>query len=282
MSTPYAEVIGDPISQSKSPVIHNFWLGKLGIDAEYRACHVRPAELPDYFARRRMDAGWRGCNVTIPHKVAAAGLVDGLDPAARRVGAVNTVAVAPRGLTGFNTDIDGIIEAIPSPAHWPEAGGPVPVHLIGAGGAARAALVALQQAGYPQVSLFARDTAKARSLLTGLGLDRSRALPLSALSEIHAPDDRAACLIVNASPLGMTGYPPLGIRLDNYPDDTAVFDMVYAPLETPLLRDARARNMRGIDGLVMLIGQAASAFERFFGDPAPRKHDDELRELLTR
>ena len=113
MNRPFAEVIGDPIAQSKSPAIHGFWLGKMGIDADYRACHVRPDELADYFSARRADPDWRGCNITMPHKQAVLPLLDGLDPAAERIGAVNTVVRRGDGsLIGANTDAPGFIDPL--------------------------------------------------------------------------------------------------------------------------------------------------------------------------
>ena len=266
MTRPYAEVIGDPIAHSKSPLIHNFWLAKLGIDAEYRKTHVRAAELADYFTRRREDAKWRGCNVTIPHKQAVVPHLDSLDARAEAVGAVNTIVAA--GLVGFNTDVAGIIEPL---AEVALAGREVAV--IGAGGAARAAVAALQQLGAGEISLLNRTLGKAAELLRVAGANR-RALPLD------APLDDVA-LVVNTSSLGMTGQAALALDLSRVADDCVVFDAVYAPLDTPLLIAARARGLRTIDGLHMLVGQAAAAFELFFGQPAPREHDAELRALLT-
>ena len=282
MTRPYAEVIGDPISHSKSPLIHNFWLAKLGIDAEYRRCHVRADELADYFARRRGDAEWRGCNVTIPHKVDVLGFVDRSDSDALKVGASNVVTVHEGKLEAGNTDVSGIVEAL-ADATWESDKIAVLVDLVGAGGAARAAMVALPLAGFSEITVLARDKPKADALSDELGLGAvyGFSAPLSALVEVREPSDRYAHLIVNASPLGMHGYPSLPIRLANYPDDTVVLDMVYSPLETPLLNEARALGFRTIDGLAMLIGQAAVAFEKFFGQAAPREHDAELRALLT-
>lgn len=267
MTRPYAEVIGDPITQSKSPAIHNFWLGKLGIDAEYRACHVRPGELDDYFARRRDDADWQGCNVTMPHKQAVMPLLDAIDPAARRIGAVNTVLRSPHGvLTGYNTDAPGFLEPL---------GGRLPgrVAVIGAGGAARAILAALAEHGVGKAILQNRSIAKAEALLAEFGLN----------GQVTKPGDEIAPvdLVVNTSSLGMAGYPPMP-EIERYvAEGGCVYDIVTNPLDTDLLKRARARGLKTIDGLAMLIGQAAAAFEKFFGQPAPREHDAELRALLT-
>ena len=285
MTRPYAEVIGDPIAQSKSPKIHTFWLCKLGVDADYRACHVRAQDLADYFAQRRADPAWRGGNITMPHKQAAMAWLDRVDPEASRIGAVNTVVRSADGsLTGFNTDAAGFLEPLqPLLAE---------VHLyrmarvLGAGGAARAIVAALTAAKFTLV-LAARDPSRARALLDELAPEGEH--HAVALDHFSAPtdfafDDRKGLLdlVVNASPLGMAGQPPLAFDFSHAPPGSLVYDIVTNPLETPLLVDARQQGLATIDGLAMLIGQAAAAFELLFGQPAPRQHDAELRELLTR
>jgi shikimate dehydrogenase len=293
MSRPYAEVIGDPIAHSKSPLIHNFWLEKLGIDAEYRACHVRPDELADYFTHRRGDLAWRGCNVTMPHKQAVVNLVDEKSHDVADLDAANTVTVFEGRLEGRNTDIEGvelpIRELIPTtPLSRPgQINDMRIVQIVGAGGAAFAAAEGAERAGYANQGYFNRSREKAIELAFRFGGSRERAHILEELrpeerikGEGVNPEDRY--LIVNASPMGMRGKPPVPIDLFAYPEDTVVFDMVYDPLETPLLRAAVERGFRTIDGLQMLVGQAAAAFEHFFGHPAPRQHDAELRALLTR
>jgi shikimate dehydrogenase len=267
---PYAEVIGDPIAHSKSPLIHSYWLKALGIVADYRRCHVKPEELSDYLTRARADADWRGCNVTIPHKVAIMDLVD--DPGGVRtsIGAMNTVLRQPDGsLIGTNTDAAGFA----APISGLELGGR-PVAVIGAGGAARAVLFALARLDVGPVTLYNRTPMKAAALLSMFGLKGE-------VKEIGAKLPPAA-LVVNTSALGMTGQPPLPIDLSPLPDDAVVYDIVYSPLETDLLAEAHARDLDTIDGLEMLIGQAALAFELFFGAQPPRDDNDaELRALLT-
>lgn len=277
MNRPYAEVIGDPITHSKSPLIHNFWLGKLGIDAEYRACHVRPSELQDYFARRRGDAAWRGCNVTIPHKESVAALVDEADGGVSSIGAVNTVARRVDGrIAGTNTDVDGIADAVATL----ELGGRHAV-VIGAGGAARAAFAFLAGRGCASVRVLARspDRAIRAASASGLAID---VYPFNAAASGALA---SASMLINASQLGMTGQEPMPkfvlAGLADMAANALVFDMVYAPLETGLLRAARELEMRTSDGLVMLIGQAARAFELFFGQSASREYRAELRDLLT-
>lgn len=269
MTTPYAEVIGDPISHSKSPLIHGFWLSALGIDADYRAVQVREAGLADYFASRSADPAWRGCNITVPHKVAALDLVP--DPGGIRasIGAMNTVARGDAGpLFGTNTDAAGFYAPL---ADVDLTGADVAV--IGAGGAARAILFALSRLGVGRVTLLNRNVLKGAALLAQFGL-KGQALPLTA----PLPPVK---LLANASVLGMVGQPPLTIDLDALPEDAIVYDIVYAPLETPLLAAAHARGLETIDGLDMLIGQAALAFELFFGVAPPRDDDDALRALLA-
>ena len=273
MAVSYAEVIGDPVAHSKSPLIHTHWLRQLGIEGDYRATRVASRDLAAYLDGRRSDPDWRGCNVTIPHKEAILSLLDSLAPSAEAVGAVNCVAREGPRLIGHNSDIDGIAAALD----------PVPldaarVAIVGAGGAARAAVHYLRARKAGTIAFAVREPARAAALAT-----------IAAPAEVH-PLERAAAafagaaLIVNASPMGMTGAAPM-------PDDvvaaasecskgTAVFDMVYNPLETELLATARASGAVAIDGLTMLIGQAASAFELFFG-AAPPEDTAELRARLA-
>jgi shikimate dehydrogenase len=285
MGVPYAEVIGDPIAHSKSPLIHKFWLDELGLPGGYRAVRVTAAELPDYFAERRRDARWLGCNVTAPLKEAAVAQIDWLHPLADRnapleagAGAINTVVKGGDGrLAGFNTDLAGVIEAVRR-REAPENPQDALSYIIGAGGAARAATVGLARTAYGNRFFYNRTPDKARSLSAefkghycdGFGLER-----------LNDPTDaQTSILIVNATPMGMIGQPSVPIDLNLMPRRSIVFDMAYEPVETPLIKAAREQDMRVIDGLEMLIGQAAPAFALLFGVPAPRRHDAELREIL--
>ncbi|WEJ98962.1 MAG: shikimate dehydrogenase [Candidatus Sphingomonas phytovorans] len=269
MTTAYAEVIGDPISHSKSPLIHRFWIDALGMDADYRAHHVTPDRLAAYFEERRADPAWRGCNITLPHKEAALDLVEDRGGVRATIGAINLAMRAEDGvLIGTNTDAGGFYAPI---ADLPLAGAPVAV--VGAGGAARAILFALSRIGVGEVTILNRNVLKAAALLSAFGL-KGKALPLS------APLPPAA-LLVNTSSLGMTGQPALELDLSPLPEDAVVYEIVYAPLETGLLKAARDRELDTVDGLDMLIGQGALAFELLFGAEPPRDRDEELRELLT-
>lgn len=264
----YAEVIGDPIAHSKSPLIHGFWLDLLGIDAAYRACHVRPDQLGDYIAQRKRDPDWRGCNVTIPHKLNILDHVD--DPGGVRgsMGAANTIFRQPdASIAATNTDAAGFYAPL---ADVDLAGQPVAV--IGTGGAARAVLFALARANVGPVTILGRNVLKASAVLAHFGL-KGRALPLG--SKLPA-----AALLVNASALGMAGQDSLDCDLSPLPVDAMVYDCVYAPLVTDLLAQAEERGLATIDGLEMLVGQAAMAFELFFGAAPPRERDGELRAML--
>jgi shikimate dehydrogenase len=281
----YAEVIGDPIAQSKSPAIHNYWIGKLGLDAEYHACHVTPEGLADYLAERRNDPDWRGCNVTMPHKQAVIPLLDRLEIGAELVGAVNTITRRRDGkLIGSNTDVGGFLEPLKpwlGERHLFRM-----ARVLGTGGAARAIVAALADAGFTIV-LAGRNPAKARALLDELdpqGEHHVADLAHFANPTDFAFDDREGCLdlVVNASPLGMAGQPPLEFHFSHVPPGSTIYDIVTYPLETPLLMEARMRGFATVDGLAMLIGQAAIAFEKFFGVAPPREDGDAaLRKLLT-
>ncbi len=286
-SRPFAQVIGDPIAQSKSPVIHRFWLEKLGIDADYTAQHVPAGEVAAYLTRVAADPNWRGCNVTMPLKHEALERSDIINQAAHRIGASNTLVPAgkanARAITAFNTDCVGFLEPLRAElerTHYFRM-----ARVLGTGGAARAIITALFNEGF-SIVLAGRNPAKARAMLDELaprGEHHAVALDHFATPTDFTFDDREGCLdlIVNASPLGMTGNPPLVFDWSHAPPGSIVYDIVTSPLETAFLKSAAAAGFRTIDGLNMLIGQAAVAFEKFFGASAPREYDAELRERLV-
>ena len=266
--TRFAEVIGHPIAHTKSPLIHRFWLDRLGIVANYNARDILPDNLNSYFIEAAADADWRGCNITIPHKIAALDYVSDPGGVRNSIGAVNTVFRDDKNtLVGTNTDAAGFYGPI---SDLPLAGETAIV--IGSGGAARAVLFALAQADVGDVVILARNALKGAALLAHFGL-RGRVLPLDS----PIPD---AALLVNASPLGMKGQEPLEINLSPLPEYALVYDLVYAPIETRLLKAASARQLETVDGLEMLVGQAAVAFELFFGQAPPGDGENELRALL--
>jgi len=267
---PYAEVIGNPVAHSKSPLIHRHWLAGLGIAGDYRATRVEADELGPFLDSRRSDRNWRGCNVTIPHKEAVLRHLDVVDGRAAAIGAVNCIVPTSAGLVGYNTDVDGIAAALGETALEGRKAA-----IIGAGGGARAALAYLADRNTGEVALLARNSDKARALE---GSFRDKLVIGSFEDAMHLLQGAAA--IINASPLGMTECPAMPEELlaavAAAPNAT-LLDMVYSPLETEFLSAARAH---AVDGLTMLIGQAARAFEFFFGTRPPAAHQV-LRDLLT-
>jgi shikimate dehydrogenase len=279
----YSEVIGDPVAHSKSPLIHVFWLSKLGLKGDYRATRVAPGELAAFLSERRADPEWVGCNVTIPYKQDVLPLLDGVAAEAEAIGAANIVARSGADrLVGYNSDAEGFLEPLRPLLSQPHLFRMA--RIFGAGGAARAVAHALSGRGFTLV-VAARDAKRAASLVGSLGGEHHAV----EFGHFGTPtnfvfDDRQGLLdlIVNTTPLGMEGQPPLALDWSHVPPGSIVYDLVYSPLETPLLAEARERGHRTIDGLRMLVGQAAIAFEHFFGRPSPREHDAELRELLVR
>jgi shikimate dehydrogenase len=266
---PFAEVIGDPIGHSKSPLIHNFWARSLELDVTYCAAQVSNKDLGHYIATRKDEPNWRGCNITLPHKVAVLAHVSDPGETSASIGAANTIfRDGTSAIACTNTDAAGFWSPI---AGRDLAGRPATV--IGAGGAARAILYALSRAEVGPVTLLNRTPAKGAALLAAFDL-KGRALPLDATLPSNT-------LLVNASSLGMKGQPPLDLDLSPLPEDALVYDAVYAPLETNLLRAARARGLETVNGLEMLVAQAAVAFELFFGHTPPRDRDAELMEMLA-
>jgi len=254
-----AGVMGWPVAHSRSPRLHGFWLEHYGIDGAYLPLPVRPEKL-EAALRALPVLGFAGCNLTIPHKEAALKLIDRIDPLAKRIGAVNTVVVSSEGeLSGSNTDVFGFRENLLAGAPgWRADRGPAVV--IGAGGASRAALAVLTDGGAKEIRLLnrTRDRAEALAALFGPTV------------KVIDWDERAAALegttlLVNSTSLGMTGQPPLDLALDALPRDAVVTDMVYVPLETQLLRDARHRGNVAVDGLGMLLHQARPGFAAWFG-----------------
>jgi len=267
---PYAEVIGDPIAQSKSPVIHGFWLEQLGIAADYRRTQVTRADLSSFLAERRADPAWRGCNVTMPLKLDALLEARQSSDEAVQVGACNTLVPREGALSASNTDVGAIVHVLKGLAANRPTGS---VTLLGTGGAARAVLVALKSLGFSNVAIHARDQEAAYNLANSFGLSQR--------PDIFEAPVRTDGLI-NATPLGMTGAPALSLPLDEMPPRGWVFDLTTAPDPTPLVSAATARGMGASGGLTMLVEQAAAAFPLFFGQPAPRSPelDAQLYERL--
>lgn len=269
MNRPYAEVIGDPIAHSKSPIIHGFWIEQCGIDTAYRAAHVLPEDLADYIKTRSADPNWRGCNVTIPYKEAVLQLVADPGGVGKSIGAMNTIVRDDKdALIGTNTDAAGFVSPLIA-AEWEGKSAIV----VGSGGAARAIIYGLKMIGVTDFTIVARNALKAMGLLSQLGVKGNVIGFDKPLPSAH--------LLVNASALGMNGQEPYTPDLSPLPSGAVVYDVVYTPLDTPLLQAADASGLAVVDGLEMLVGQAAAAFELFFGKEAPRDDDDALWALLT-
>jgi shikimate dehydrogenase len=254
-----AGLMGWPVMHSRSPKLHNYWLAQHGLAGTYVPLAVKAEGLRA--ALRALPAlGFSGCNLTIPHKVAALDIVDRVDPLARRIGAMNCVVVAPDGsLEGQNTDAFGYVESIrEAQSSWRTDAGPIVV--IGACGGARAVLVSLIDQGASEIRLINRTPARAQALARDLG---GPIRPLD-WSDRHAALD-AAAMLVNTTSQGMVGEPPLDIALDALPANALVSDIVYIPRETPLLAAARARGNPTVNGLGMLLHQARPAFRAWFG-----------------
>ena len=268
-----AGVMGWPVDHSLSPRLHGYWLEANGIDGAYLPLAVAPEHFVQVL-RVLALLGFRGVNITVPHKEAALDAVDVADPLARRIGAVNTITVRDDGsLEGTNTDAYGFTEQLKATVpDWQASGGPAVV--IGAGGAARAISVALLDAGVAEIRIVNRTLARAEALATAVG-EPVRVLAWS--GRANAVGD--AALVVNTTTLGMTGQPALDLEAASIADDAVVCDIVYAPQQTPLLRAAAGRGLRTVGGLGMLIHQARPGFEAWFG-VAPEITDD-LRAFLA-
>jgi shikimate dehydrogenase len=254
-----AFVAGHPIAHSRSPLIHGHWLAEHGIDGTYARLDVAPADFPA-FVRGLSESGYAGGNITIPHKEAAFALADALTPRAKKIGAVNTLVVGRDGrVQGDNTDAPGFCAHLDQTlgSGWPERGTAV---VLGAGGAARAIVVGLAERGVGRI-LVSNRTPDRAAAVAALAPGAADALPWSALPGAMAE----AGLLVNTTALGMKGQPPLTLDLATLREGAAVADIVYAPLETPLLAAARARGLPAVDGLGMLLHQAVPGFEAWFG-----------------
>lgn len=254
-----AGVMGWPVAHTRSPVIHNHWIAKHGLKGAYVQLPVQPGRLEA--AIRGLPAlGFAGCNITVPHKVNAMQLMDELHPQARRIAAINTVVVQPDGrLLGVNNDGIGYIQSLrDANSAWRGDAGPALV--LGAGGAARAIVVALLDEGVPELRITNRTLEKAQALKDAFG-DRVTVVPWAERNQAMA----GVSLLVNTTTQGMHGQPALDVQLDDLPATAMVSDAIYIPLETPLLAAARQRGHQTVNGLGMLLNQARPAFQAWFG-----------------
>lgn len=271
-----AGLIGWPVAQSKSQMIHEFWLKRLGIDGHYIRLPVRPGEVARAF-RGMVALGFAGVQATMPHKRACFDLVDHHTDAARALGAVNTVIVEDDGtLTGDNTDLPGFLEPL---AGLDLSGDKVTV--LGAGGAAAAVVAGLVSLGTRDLTIVNRTAEGTARLLDDLAETLAGCTVASVGWDEAQSHANASRLIANATSLGMAGHPPLPLSVDGFRADAIVYDIITHPHDTPLLRAAQARGLRTHDGLEMLVGQAREAFRRFYGAEPPKDGDADLRALLT-
>jgi shikimate dehydrogenase len=251
-------VIGWPVAHSRSPLIHGHWLAQYGIEGSYGREAVAPGDLAG-FIERLGSSGYVGCNVTLPHKEAVYGLVEVHDDMTRRIEAVNTLYLEGGRLLGFNSDAYGFVAHLRSVLpEWRGEGTDVVV--LGAGGAARAIVAGLLAEGVNRITIANRTEARGKALTVHFGAQVDT-VPWPQLADRLTRCD----LLVNTTQLGMAGQPALDIDLDGLPIGAAVADVVYVPLETDLLRQARARGNPAIDGLGMLLHQAVPGFEVWFG-----------------
>jgi shikimate dehydrogenase len=268
-----AGVMGWPVTHSKSPRLHGFWLRKHQVDGIYIPMAVSPDKI-ERALRSLPVLGFRGCNLTIPHKELAMPVVDHLDNLAKRVGATNTIIVREDGsLEGRNTDVYGFAQNLVSAGFVLDQNKPVAT-VLGAGGAARAIVVALQETGFKEIRIINRSEDRARALAESLYCPDSTIIVggWGAAKKFL----QGSSLLVNSTSLGMTGQPELDIDISSLGSDVWVTDAVYAPLETQLLAKARAQGCRTVDGLGMLLHQARPGFAAWFG------HDPEVTDELRK
>jgi shikimate dehydrogenase len=278
---PFAAIVGWPVDQSRSPALHDYWLKQHGIAGHYGRLPVEPrrAALEELVAFLRKTPNARGCNLTLPHKIDIMPLLDRVHPDAARIGAVNTVIKHADGsLEGRNSDGFGFLAHLKASApNWkPEAG---PVVVLGAGGAARAIVCSLMDAGVPELRLINRTQENAVKLGMAFTPNDGRRIA------IERWDDRSdslggATLLVNTAAVGMTGKSPLAIDLGKLPKGAVVDDIVYIPLETDLLAHARARGNTCVDGLGMLLHQGRMGFKAWFGAD-PQVSEEQRKQVMA-
>jgi shikimate dehydrogenase len=273
-------VIGWPIAHSRSPLIHGYWLKRCGLSGSYTKQAVPPEEFAA-FVRNLAGKGFVGANVTVPHKEEAFRLADEADDAARSVEAANTLWLEDGRLRASNTDVYGFLRNLDELAPgWDAQASSRPAVILGAGGAARAVLRGLLDRGFEDIRVINRNLDRAA------GLARKFNVKLSVFEPRNSAEALKDCrLLVNATSLGMTGAPPLSLAfdrlaLDGLAQDAVVNDIVYAPLETCLLQEARARGLTSVDGVGMLLHQAVPGFEKWFG--IRPEVTAELRTLIIR
>lgn len=255
-----AGIVGWPVAHSLSPVLHGYWLEKYGIDGAFERVPAEPGQFETVIAELRAK-GFGGVNVTVPHKEAAFALADKVDAAAKAAGAANLLVLGAAAIEGRNTDSYGLAQSLHDTVGTLAGKDAV---LLGAGGAARGAVLALEALGATSIHILNRDAARAQMLASALASHVNARLVAGALTDWKKVAPQAA-LAVNSTSAGMGSIPPLDLDLSVLPGDAVVCDIVYVPLQTKLLKDAAARGLKTVDGLGMLMHQAVPSFEAFFG-----------------
>lgn len=270
----HAFVIGHPIRHSRSPLIHGHWLKTLAIPGSYRAVEVSPADLPRFIEELKSGAsGFVGGNVTIPHKEAVFGLADEVDAISAELGAANTLWLQDHRLHATNTDGIGFMANLDARAPgWDKTDSAI---VLGAGGASRAILQAVRDRGVKTIHLVNRTVERAQELADRFGRDRIHVHPMAAIDELM-PE---AGLFINTTSLGMDGTPVPDFAFARLKKSAIVTDIVYVPLITPILAQAEAQGVTIVDGLGMLLHQAAPGFKRWFGQMP--EVTEALRSLVT-
>lgn len=258
MSQRRACVIGHPVAHARSPVLHRYWLQEYGIDGDYAREDVAPENIRA-FLKNLGKHGYVGANITVPHKAAAFLALDHAEPVAETLKVANTIWLEDGALHGTNTDVHGFLANLDETVHSWDMDAEQAV-VLGAGGGARAVVYALLSRGLKRVAVVNRTVARAQAFTVEFG-DRVTAASFPELAAWLQDAD----VLVNTTSLGMAGQPPLEVDVSPLAEDGIVYDIVYVPLETPLLAAARARGLRTVDGLGMLLHQAVPAFEKFFG-----------------
>lgn len=270
-----AGIVGWPVAHSLSPVLHGYWLEKYGIDGAFERVPAEPGQFEAVIADLRAQ-GFAGVNVTVPHKEVAFALADKVDAAAKAAGAANLLVLGAAVIEGRNTDSYGLAQSLRESVGTLAGKDAV---LLGAGGAARGAVLALEALGATSIHILNRDAARAQNLASALASHVNARLVAGGLAD-WASVAPGAALVVNSTSAGMGSIPPLDLDLSALPGDAAVCDIVYVPLQTKLLKDAAARGLKTVDGLGMLMHQAAPSFEAFFGQRP--EVDEGLREALMK
>jgi shikimate dehydrogenase len=255
-----AGIVGWPVEHSLSPVLHEYWLNQYGIDGTFQRVPAEPGQFEAVIAGLRAQ-GFSGVNVTVPHKEAAFALADRVDAAAKAAGAANLLVLRSAAIEGRNTDSYGLAHSLEQSVGTLAGQDAV---LLGAGGAARGAVLALEALGAASIHILNRDAARAQSLAAALASHVNARLVPGALADWTKVAPGAA-LAVNSTSAGMGSIPPLDLDLSALPGNAVVCDIVYVPLQTKLLKDAAARGLKTVDGLGMLMHQAVPSFEAFFG-----------------